>query len=179
MFSFGEYAELVYTHSVILVIQAIWLVRYLGLWRYIHGARRWIIKQNKIAVVSWVFCQAKFHSKKSKHRRWINTSAFHEQYHRWPKRNMRVCMGRNEFQTYYIFKHKLLYYAWATCDNTWKCDGHQRQILCCLETQNASWRSATWRHQFGIFQNLRTGPTGHATLFNQWEGAFVFVKTQS
>ena len=33
---------LVYTHSVILVIQAIWLVSYLGLWRYIHRARRWI-----------------------------------------------------------------------------------------------------------------------------------------
>ena len=30
------------THSVILVIQAIWLVSYLGLWRYIHRARRWI-----------------------------------------------------------------------------------------------------------------------------------------
>ena len=33
---------LVYTHSVILVIQTIWLVSYLGLWRYIHRARRWI-----------------------------------------------------------------------------------------------------------------------------------------
>ena len=28
------YTCLVYTHSVILVIQAIWLVRFLGLWRY-------------------------------------------------------------------------------------------------------------------------------------------------
>ena len=45
------YPSLVYTHSVILVIQATWLVRYLWLWRYIHQ------KQNKITVVNWVFCQ--------------------------------------------------------------------------------------------------------------------------
>ena len=37
--SFFKYIYLVYTHSVILVIQAIWLVSYLGLWRYIHHAR--------------------------------------------------------------------------------------------------------------------------------------------
>ena len=36
------YFHLVYTHSAILVIQAIWLVSYLGLWRYIHRFRRWI-----------------------------------------------------------------------------------------------------------------------------------------
>ena len=41
-------------HSVILVIQALRLVRYLGLWLYIHRASRWI-KQNKIAVLNWVF----------------------------------------------------------------------------------------------------------------------------
>ena len=32
--------------------------------------------------------------------------------------------------------------------------------------------------QSGISRNLRTGLTGHATLFNQWEGALVFIKTQ-
>ena len=35
-----------------------------------------------------------------------------------------------------------------------------------------------YNYQSGIFLNLRTGPTGHATLFNQWEGALVFIKTQ-
>ena len=33
-------------------------------------------------------------------------------------------------------------------------------------------------HQSGISLNLRTGPTGHATLFNQWEGALVFINKQ-
>ena len=33
-------------------------------------------------------------------------------------------------------------------------------------------------YQSGISLNLRTGSTGHATLFNQWEGAFVFIKIQ-
>ena len=32
------------------------------------------------------------------------------------------------------------------------------------------------RKQSGISPNLRTGSTGHATLFNQWEGALVFIK---
>ena len=32
--------------------------------------------------------------------------------------------------------------------------------------------------QSGIYLNLRTGPTGHATLFNQWEGALVFINKQ-
>ena len=35
------------------------------------------------------------------------------------------------------------------------------------------------RKQFGISLNLRTGSTGHATLFNQWEGALVFIKTST
>ena len=29
--------------------------------------------------------------------------------------------------------------------------------------------------QSGISLNLRTGPAGHATLFNQWEGALVLI----
>ena len=33
-------------------------------------------------------------------------------------------------------------------------------------------------NQSGISLNLRTGPTGHTTLFNHWEGALVFIKTQ-
>ena len=33
------------------------------------------------------------------------------------------------------------------------------------------------RKQSGISLNLRTGSTGHATLFNQWGGALVFIKT--
>ena len=33
--------------------------------------------------------------------------------------------------------------------------------------------------QSGISLNLRTGPNGHATLFNQVEGAFVFIKTST
>ena len=33
-------------------------------------------------------------------------------------------------------------------------------------------------HQSRISLNLRTGPTGHATLFNQWEGALVFINKQ-
>ena len=33
-------------------------------------------------------------------------------------------------------------------------------------------------YQSGISLNLRTGPTGQATLFNQWEGALVFIKIQ-
>ena len=37
----SEYFILVYTHSLVLVIQAIWLAGYLGLWRYIYRARRW------------------------------------------------------------------------------------------------------------------------------------------
>ena len=32
--------------------------------------------------------------------------------------------------------------------------------------------------QSGISLNLRTGSTGHATLFNQWEGALVFINKQ-
>ena len=32
--------------------------------------------------------------------------------------------------------------------------------------------------QSGISLNLRTWPTGHATLFNQWEGALVFINKQ-
>ena len=32
--------------------------------------------------------------------------------------------------------------------------------------------------QSGISLNLRTGPTGHATLFNQWEGALVSINKQ-
>ena len=32
--------------------------------------------------------------------------------------------------------------------------------------------------QSGISLNLRTGPTGHATLFNQWECALVFINKQ-
>ena len=32
--------------------------------------------------------------------------------------------------------------------------------------------------QSGIYLNLRTGPTGHATLFNQREGALVFINKQ-
>ena len=31
-------------------------------------------------------------------------------------------------------------------NNTWKCASHQLQSLCCLETQNALWCSATWSH---------------------------------
>ena len=37
---------------------------------------------------------------------------------------------------------------------------------------------ASINYQSGIFLNLRTGPTGHATLFNQWEGALVFINKQ-
>ena len=33
-------------------------------------------------------------------------------------------------------------------------------------------------NQSGISLNLRTGPTGHETLFNQREGALVYIKTQ-
>ena len=33
--------------------------------------------------------------------------------------------------------------------------------------------------QSGISPNLRTGPTGHAKLFNQWEGALAFIKTST
>ena len=33
-------------------------------------------------------------------------------------------------------------------------------------------------NQSGISLNLRTGPAGHATLFNQWEGALVFINKQ-
>ena len=29
-----------------------------------------------------------------------------------------------------------------------------------------------------ISPNLRTGPTGHATVFNQWEGALVYINKQ-
>ena len=32
--------------------------------------------------------------------------------------------------------------------------------------------------QSGISLNLRTGPTGHATLFNLWEDALVFINKQ-
>ena len=32
--------------------------------------------------------------------------------------------------------------------------------------------------QSGISLDLRTGPTGHATLFNQWEGTLVFINKQ-
>ena len=32
--------------------------------------------------------------------------------------------------------------------------------------------------QSGISLNLRTGPTGHAPLFNQWDGALVFINKQ-
>ena len=45
---------LVYTHSKILVIQAIWLVHYVGLWRYIHRLAK---------SLSWTGCFAKFQSK--------------------------------------------------------------------------------------------------------------------
>ena len=45
-----------YTHPVILVIRAIWLVRYLVLWRTLYSPL-WA-KANKIAVVNWVFCQS-------------------------------------------------------------------------------------------------------------------------
>ena len=33
--------------------------------------------------------------------------------------------------------------------------------------------------QSGISPNLRTGLTGHAKLFNQWEGILVFIKTST
>ena len=33
-------------------------------------------------------------------------------------------------------------------------------------------------YQSGVSLNLRTGPTAHATLFNQWEGALVFINKQ-
>ena len=33
-------------------------------------------------------------------------------------------------------------------------------------------------NQSGISLNLRTGPTGHAPLFNQWDGALVFINKQ-
>ena len=32
--------------------------------------------------------------------------------------------------------------------------------------------------QSGISVNLRTGPTGHAPLFNQWDGALMFINKQ-
>ena len=35
-----------------------------------------------------------------------------------------------------------------------------------------------WHKQSGISLNLRTGPADHATLFNQWEGALVFINKQ-
>ena len=35
------------------------------------------------------------------------------------------------------------------------------------------------RKQSGISLNLRTGSTAHATLFNQWGGALVFIKTST
>ena len=35
-----------------------------------------------------------------------------------------------------------------------------------------------WHKQSGISLNLRTGPTGHATVFNQWEGALVFINKE-
>ena len=54
--------ELVYTHSVILVFQAFWMVRYLRLWRYIHCARRWIYK-SRTKALSWTGCYDKFQSK--------------------------------------------------------------------------------------------------------------------
>ena len=57
MFSFGANAELVYAHSVILVIQAIWLVRYLGLWRYIHHAIGGEYRQRKLPFqIMYVSC---------------------------------------------------------------------------------------------------------------------------
>ena len=40
------------------------------------------------------------------------------------------------------------------------------------------WWTGHCSKQSGISLNLRTGPTGHATLFNQWEGALVFINKQ-
>ena len=54
--------ELVYTHSVILVFQAFWMVRYLRLWRYIHCARRWKYKC-RTKPMSWTGCYDNFQSK--------------------------------------------------------------------------------------------------------------------
>ena len=53
----SEYFILVYTHSLVLVIQAIWLAGYLGLWR-LFTALGGELRQNEIAVVNWVFCQS-------------------------------------------------------------------------------------------------------------------------
>ena len=33
-------------------------------------------------------------------------------------------------------------------------------------------------YQYGVSLNLSTGPIGHATLFNQWEGMLVFINKQ-
>ena len=47
-----------------------------------------------------------------------------------------------------------------------------------LELLQTVYREKTELQQSGISLNLRTGPTGHAPLFNQWDGALVFINKQ-
>ena len=53
-----QYCILVYTHLVILVIQAIWLVSFLGLWHIIFTALGSEYKAEETTVINWVFCQS-------------------------------------------------------------------------------------------------------------------------
>ena len=55
----------------------------------------------------------------------------------------------------------------------------QATIKPCRQPLHATESHVRLKHkQSGISLNLRTGPTGHATLFNQWEGALVFINKQ-
>ena len=61
---------------------------------------------------------------------------------------------------------------------------HESRYKPGLEVEDAKWlirdaiAARIFNDQSGISLNLRTGPTGHATLFNQWEGALVFINKQ-
>ena len=62
------------------------------------------------------------------------------------------------------------------------CLKDEGKILC--KRKRMLYRAVAWPqkmrmyYQSGISLNLRTGPAGHATLFNQWEGALVFISKQ-
>ena len=59
-------------------------------------------------------------------------------------------------------------------DDQWHCE------LDLTERNWQIWQTIHYQsiYQSGISLNLRTGPTGHAALFNKWESVFVFIKTR-
>ena len=72
---------------------------------------------------------------------------------------------------------QLVYFSWAH-KVARKCES-KHWFACGADGRSPNFSGmGRFTYRSGISLHLRTGPTGHATLFNQWEGALVFINKQ-